>query len=138
MLKHALTLVASLLCGVASADTTPQDERVCGQSPDGKVRWCITLEAPGTCGPSAGEHCDDNACWCGPEDANVWPGADSSGLPLVAREALQEHRVECVVAAHEGTLIGDCGYSGWVCREGWCQDTMGRGWWVVPQGRERV
>lgn len=124
----------------AAPETTPQDERICGYSNNGTTWWCITTLKPGSCGAPADQRCDDNACWCGPAEARTWPGDDGSGRPLIAREAMQEHGIECQVVTHEDTTIGDCGDIGWVCRksDNWCQDTADRGWSLTPMPPHRV
>lgn len=120
----------------ATAHAEPADERYCGHSSDGKLRWCVTIRAPWECGGTTGEgwHCDADSCWCGPANALEDPSPDSSRLPLIAREAAR-HGVTCVVVTNDDTLIGDCGYSGWVCREGWCQDSEERGWFTATQAQ---
>jgi hypothetical protein len=136
-----LALFASaLLLGLAlPVRADPENERWCGETPDGKIRWCINIRAPWECGGTTGEgwHCDDDACWCGPANALENPAPNNTGLPLVAREAAQ-HGVTCTVTQHSGLVIGDCGYSGWVCRPDWCQDSEQRAWSPVPAPKRRV
>jgi hypothetical protein len=135
-----LGAVLAFIPPAAAEGETPQDVRICSESSDGKRRWCITYEVAGSCGPTAGQHCDSNACWCGDSDALEWPGNNGSGLPLIGREAAYLHRVGCTIVKHEDVTIGDCGYAGWVCRgrENWCQDTAGRSWPLVPPPKARV
>jgi hypothetical protein len=140
-MPRALLFLVTALFGLltSTAHAEPADERYCGHSADGKVRWCVTIRAPWECGGTTGEgwHCDADSCWCGPANALEDPGPDSSRLPLIAREAAR-HGVTCVVVTHEDTsspptLVGDCGYAGWVCREGWCQDSEERGWFSAEE-----
>lgn len=133
-----LLLPAGALFGafLAFAPAPPSaPERICGG--DDKVKWCITIAPPGSCGGAEeGWHCDDvGLCWCGPVDALTWPGADGSGWPLVAREAMEAGH-ECATGLHEGRTIGGCRVAGWVCdAAGWCQDSAGRAWWATRDPR---
>ena len=48
---HTLAVLLGVLLAVAPVlAERPEDERVCGGSPDGKIKWCITLKAPNVCG----------------------------------------------------------------------------------------
>jgi len=125
-----VTVLLGALLSIASAgEGRPEDERICGGSPDGKIKWCVNLRAPKICGgPEEGWHCDEaGLCWCGPENALTWPGDDGSGWPLVAREAMTAGE-RCKVGSHEGRTIGGCTVAGWVCTPDWCQDSAGRAW----------
>ena len=127
---HTLAVLLGVLLAVAPVlAERPEDERVCSGTPDGKIKWCITLKAPNVCGgPDEGWHCDEvGQCWCGPETALTWPGDDGSGWPLVAREAMAMGE-RCKIGRHEGRVIGGCTVAGWVCRGDWCQDSEGRAW----------
>jgi len=144
-MRSAHLLPAGVLVGVliafaphVRADEPEKDRRVCGvtEGKDGEptFRWCITMKAPNACGAAGGQHCDETACWCGDEGADVWPGADRSGLPLVAREA-EEAGHECTVATFRGGELGDCGVVGWICdADGWCQDSADHGWHAERHG----
>ena len=78
------------------------------------------------------EHCNENACWCGPADALEWPGEDESGLPLLAREA-EDAGWTCDVLEIDGVTIGDCEVTGWSCIDGLCLDDAGHSWgWTPP------
>lgn len=119
-------LIGALLALAPEPPKSP--ERICGG--DDKVKWCITIVPPGSCGPSAGEHCDDAACWCGPADALRWPGDDGTGWPLIAREAMEQGH-ECATGRQGDRTIGGCRVAGWVCDgDGWCQDSANRAWWA--------
>lgn len=73
-----------------------------------------------------GCHCDDAACWCGPEDA--YTGPDDSGLPLLAREA-EDAGAPCDVSEVDGIEIGDCsGWYSWICDADVCADDLGNTW----------
>lgn len=112
---HTLAVLLGVLLAVAPVlAERPEDERVCGGSPDGKIKWCITLKAPNVCGgPDEGWHCDEaGQCWCGPE---------------TAREAMAMGE-RCKIGRHEDRVIGGCTVAGWVCRGDWCQDSEGRAW----------
>ena len=104
---HTLAVLLGVLLAVAPVlAERPEDERVCGGTPDGKIKWCITLKAPNVCGgPDEGWHCDEvGQCWCGPENALTWPGDD--GVQLAWRPLGDERPLILTVGRQDGRARG--------------------------------
>jgi hypothetical protein len=117
---------------------TPSPAAAGADAPRGSYKLCYRIKpgggpvqvpcpkAPPTCDEV--EFCDgEGACWCGPPDAKENPRPDHTGLPLVAREAV-ESGWTCDLSQTKTVMVGDCIVASWTCDRHVCRDSAGHSW----------